>query len=476
MQRPKTLPHILLNTGKVSAMLNDALPHVAQMFETILLDTGLSHLNEESQEYELTGFPYKFEPFELPFKVLRVDFFSLKSDGARTTVASFYVIPTENAAEWFFKNVREKEEGFNYPTAPFCATLFKEDAGINEAFLIVCSAFLYCWYDLYVMPPIATPIELLERITVTYPKLNQYVGDMFIRKTDSAPPNIFLPMSAWETIAGKYDLTIKNEVAVNHLCSMSTAQTWAYSKGIYRFDPTLLEELNKTSLKGEIPIALLNRLPEFCVYVALPEGFCLPPYNRRLYGFFAILEFFNKERSFLTILPLFDTHRLPNRMLPYRMLLSGNAIEDTLKEVSAGMLEVAQSEEDVKVAVSQYEEELKFFINLVLYLCSDEPDIKGYIADTPPPHPAAKKTKQGFQLFPAAKATEYTVGEKIGTLIRTYKSEEDQKQTTQEGKNRSSPRPHIRTAHWTLYHVGVGRRDTRVRWIPPLVIGAGGKS
>lgn len=36
--------------------------------------------------------------------------------------------------------------------------------------------------------------------------------------------------------------------------------------------------------------------------------------------------------------------------------------------------------------------------------------------------------------------------------------------------SRKPPRPHVRCAHWQRYHVGPGRTEIRVNWVPPIIV------
>jgi len=47
---------------------------------------------------------------------------------------------------------------------------------------------------------------------------------------------------------------------------------WHESKGVYWFDPELLAALEDTTLDADIPVQVLLRLPEWCMYVATPGG------------------------------------------------------------------------------------------------------------------------------------------------------------------------------------------------------------
>lgn len=70
--------------------------------------------------------------------------------------------------------------------------------------------------------------------------------------------------------------------------SLATAlSAWRLTKGVYCFDPTLLQELANSDINSEVPVDILFRMPEWCVYVPTPgvsfEGM-------RAHGFFAFLD------------------------------------------------------------------------------------------------------------------------------------------------------------------------------------------
>jgi len=62
---------------------------------------------------------------------------------------------------------------------------------------------------------------------------------------------------------------------------------WRMTQGIYRFDGTLFCELFKTSIEGEIPVDVFRRLPEWCLYVEIPDDFAaFHDSLRSIYGLF----------------------------------------------------------------------------------------------------------------------------------------------------------------------------------------------
>lgn len=74
----------------------------------------------------------------------------------------------------------------------------------------------------------------------------------------------------------------------------------------------------------------------------------------------------------------------------------------------------------------------------------------------------------------------WDVGVRYGKAIRFAKEEmnkaieDDAKECVlinkKTGKPRKPVRPHIRSAHWQRYHVGEGRQQIKINWIPPVYV------
>lgn len=45
---------------------------------------------------------------------------------------------------------------------------------------------------------------------------------------------------------------------------------WRMTKGVYRFDPTMMSELMRSEIDGDIPTSVFLRMPEWCVYIPTP--------------------------------------------------------------------------------------------------------------------------------------------------------------------------------------------------------------
>jgi imidazolonepropionase-like amidohydrolase len=108
-------------------------------------------------------------------------------------------------------------------------------------------------------------------------------------------------------------------------------------------------------------------------------------------------------------------------------------------------------------------------LNLVLYLCAQEPDVEGGL----PERPVATKTKKGQRWFPAQKPVVREVGVRTVKWIREARS-----QVASGSDIEASGRtvaPHMRKAHWHGYWTGPrkdpGARNFSLKWLPPTPVG-----
>lgn len=285
------------------------------------------------------------------------------------------------------------------------------------------------------------------------------------------PAWCYLPMAGWYAIASEGAPFLPPQRA-GDVGRLSALGTWRVSQGIYRFDEELRTALADTTLKGEIPTEVLLRLPEWCLYIETPG---MSWQGSELYGFFVHLEWdANTERKELRL--LLDTEAsltpLPVHIGPWTVT---EAIDRMHSEAGkhapkAGIdLPTGAAAMDT---IQQLAVEVQPLLAMVLYICSDEPDLQD--REHPgeqPKRPQAKRTKHGWRLFPPKKPRIWSVGDTIGETIRQGRQQQD------EPGERNSPRPHLRRAHWHGFWHGPkeGERRFRYKWLPPMVV-AGEKS
>lgn len=241
------------------------------------------------------------------------------------------------------------------------------------------------------------------------------------------------------------------------------------TQGIYRYDSAIYEAVATTPLDGrDLPAHALLRLPEWCVYVEAHPG--AEVLGLPLAGFFAHLEHDagSGRGELRLVLDADDPERDGRPMLvpiPLHLVGSlGDAISamwaETRRHGGGAVPELPVQAMRASAAA------LAPLVSLVLYLCSEEPDLGGET----PSRPRSTATKRGPRLFPPASPRTWDVGVRLGAALRAAEAQRDDGAETTEGTERAAVRPHIRRAHWHTYLRGVGRTDRYVRWMPPIAV------
>lgn len=314
------------------------------------------------------------------------------------------------------------------------------------------------------------PIEHLNGISKQFPSAWKQV-DMFRKsKGDDLPdwPNwCFLPFAAWYAIvSGGGQLSLERAGDVAKLAAIGT---WRYTQGIYRFDDDVYNSLIDTDFDREMPIEVLYRLKEWCVYIETPE-------LAEIHGFFAHLEHdINTGKDELRLLIDSDA-----ALVPIIMHMGDWTVEAAIEKAFGvsisnlfmiGSTHAAGELKSQQEKIVEYNAKIaKYCLSLLLYLCSDEPDIEP-VAGEMPERTKPKKTKNGWKFFPPAKPKIWNVGREIGEQIRKW-----QKSPT--GADHASPKAHIRRAHWHGYWTGSVSAGKKFiyKWIAPVFVNSRGEA
>lgn len=205
------------------------------------------------------------------------------------------------------------------------------------------------------------------------------------------------------------DYLLEND-GILEVSNLTAALIWDRSRVIYRFDRTLAEELIGQPLDGKLPEQVLFHMPYPCVYI---ETF-FEINGQPAVGFFAWLEHDEQQNC--------DELRL------LYLLKSGFAVAEPVI-MSGGTL--SDSAEALKLsAIKNLEEGLpadaddaKLYnadgsvtaaaINLLLYICSDDPDYDGL----KPPELVKKRSKTSSGL--PKRVAIHDLGARIGSAIRS---------------------------------------------------------
>lgn len=237
--------------------------------------------------------------------------------------------------------------------------------------------------------------------------------------------------------------------------------TWRFSLGIYQFDTDVYTALADSVPNGEMPVDVLFRLPEWCVYIETP-GHCWM--NECLHGFWAHLEHdINTKRPELRL--LLD---LEQQLIPIPLHLGPWTITEAIDRAMSEASRQSQIALGAPLSSSPSDEiaiQLYGLISLVLYLCSDEPELENdFEPGTSPKRPTPTRTKKGWRLFPANKPRIWKVASQMGDQLRRSVSE------VNEGVRKVSP--HIRKAHWHGFWTGPrdGERRFKYKFLPPTFV------
>ena len=109
-------------------------------------------------------------------------------------------------------------------------------------------------------------------------------------------------------------------------------------------------------------------------------------------------------------------------------------------------------------------------MSLVLYLCSDKPEIDNLRQPGKvPARPKPKKVKGGMTLFPPQQLTVWEVGRSLGQALRNAAAQKQE----YAGGTHASPRAHVRRGHWHGYWTGPrkGDRTFVLKWLHPMLVG-----
>ncbi|MBF0308138.1 MAG: hypothetical protein HQL56_01230 [Magnetococcales bacterium] len=316
-----------------------------------------------------------------------------------------------------------------------------------------------------------TPQQHLEDVSRAYPGVWGIIDRMRADQGQKGLPS--WPMWCFCPMAGTAEITKTmrdkiTPVEVVESAMIAAMAGWRVTKGVYRFDPEVYQALIKTELTREIPAEVIYRLPEWSLYLETPD---LSWLGRALQGFWVHLEWdTNSDRAELRLL----LHLSSDALFPIALHLGNWTVFSAIEMMAdtAGGLAAAAGVGLTfkKMDIKGLSDAITPLVSLVLYLCSEEPEIDDSLQPgSKPGRPAPRKTKKGWRLFEAEKVRVWDVGEKTGELVRKARDETDKE--SHEG--RAAPRPHVRRAHWHTYWTGPkdGPRRAVLKWLWLIMVG-----
>jgi len=288
------------------------------------------------------------------------------------------------------------------------------------------------------------------------------------------PEWCFLPAAGAYAIVSRGRMLSPLDPEIEDIARVAALAAWRVTQGIYRFDPDLYRALRGTPVEGDLPVDIILRLPEWCVYIETPGYmFGADP----LHGFFAHLEHDANDRR-IELRFLLDFGDDLDDLLPLPLHMSGDVAaslaamaEEANRQAERAGMEIPP---EAFTAPGQMVPYVTPLVSLVLYLCSTAAE---YIGDRRPTYPRPVRTKRGPRIFPPDQPTVWQTGFRIGAALR--RAENERRRSSDEGEttDRRSPRPHIRCAHWHAYWTGPrsepAKRRVVLHWLPPIPVNVG---
>lgn len=292
------------------------------------------------------------------------------------------------------------------------------------------------------------PANLLKAYSQKYPNMWKNV-DNFRKMKGDWPEWCFLPMAASYAIAsnGQDGISLSS---LSDVAPLSALIAWKYTQGIYRFEPTVYKDLVKTSVDKDLPVDVLYRLPEWGVYAEL-QG------DDECHGFFAHLEFdMHTKRTELRLLLDYE-----DRLHPIILHLGQWSV---VEAVSKAFKVSEQNFPLMHEAINYQAEKAQKCLSLLLYICSEKPDIES-IEGNLPTYARPKKSKNREKFHAPKKPKVWMIGKKLASIASAN--------VEWKGGEHASPKAHIRRAHWHGYWTG--KRDSTNRkfiykWIPTMLV------
>jgi hypothetical protein len=332
------------------------------------------------------------------------------------------------------------------------------------------------------------PKKALEYYSRVYPSAWKYI-DLFRadrgKKLPWWPDWCFCPLSGAYAIvsteAEKQGIDITSSEGlplINDIGIIGALAAWRVTQGVYRFDPDVYRAVIETPVTGDLPHDVLFNLPEWCIYIETPG---LSFLGKPLYGFFAHLEHdSNSNRKELRFVmdhtgPDDARPKLLTQVLhlgPWSLL---EAVKKAVQEARLQTRIITGTDTDLPEEMTDIlQGEYMPLVSLLLYVCS----VNGEIGDGErrPVRPRSKKTKKGQRIFPPQKITTWDVGVRMGAALRKAKQAQEQIEASETSAGqRTSPRAHVRRAHWHGYWTGPhdGERKHILKWLYPVLVGAG---
>lgn len=310
---------------------------------------------------------------------------------------------------------------------------------------------------------------------------------------------------------GRYASRGHAEILLHHDTRMLAAlSAWRMTKGVFSFDPTVLREMFDSDIRDGLPEECFLRLPEWSVFIPTPGIDYMP--GVPLHGFFAYVDdhgaggrnsppelnlelFIDPRGGPPELRKLLDpSSQMADNCAHWHACveLSSGSFARAMSSMASSLANTAQTlasdpafqqqkdhfnriasmtDEQRDTALAPMIECNLRLANLVLYLCADEADVRPEgLGNRRLAVEASESVSKRSYMAPAVK--DWQVGWRIGADLRLAHQNHQSEAGEASQLPGSSPRPHIRRAHWHSYWTGprTGPQERRVKWLLPIPV------
>lgn len=320
------------------------------------------------------------------------------------------------------------------------------------------------------------------------------------RSAGEWPEEYLLPKQVWRGLLNYLSSTMDYGGPIPNFDELRFLGTWAKTQGIYRFDKDIMEELLGSPPEGDIPAELLRRLPEWCLYIELPNLVLFSGIQCR--GAWVMNEFSQdgvvaykpgaKPVSQHALSIMFDPW-LPSGLrspqpITMSVPLGSWTLDSVFEKYHAGVMEHVDDPLIAKMGLRREPSEMREMlggvtklvpkiISLALYIATQN-DISNK-SGARPVRPVPQKTKKGVRMYDPSTPQIWDVGVRMGSELRQAKQVIEAAKAA--GSIGGAVRPHIRKPHWHSYRTGpmkteqgesipAAMRDLVVHFIPSLQV------
>ena len=316
------------------------------------------------------------------------------------------------------------------------------------------------------------PMDLLDAFNREYPKAFKMIDEIFADKsTKWHKEYCYCPVGLALAYVDEYGMRNDRLSMAADAGRMAVLSSWRHAKSVYRISEGLTAEFLK-SIDDDIKVTSdLLTIPEYCIYIDTIHGFS------DMDGLFVMFDDDHvRGHKELYIIPVQGGEMVtamylvvPDEPELLSMILGKSWIKahEDLERYREIYANISMKDEENYFKVSR--KIIRYVINVLMYLSAVNAEVKFVNSKSLRMHGKAKDTAKGVK--------RYSVGEKIGVRLKKFSNHVVRYETDREesGSTHKSPIMHIRRAHYHTFLVGKGRKDRRVKWLPPIVVNADGE-